>query len=105
MVHPVIVLSSSLLWLLVCSFLVKMESSRQRRRLRHFQLRLIVVGLLQTAANTVVMTTDDPMLLGVAFLVPNHICNARSGGGLHTQDGHLHNSRSSVQFTRSQSGN
>lgn len=23
-------------------------------------------------------------LLGVVFLVPNHICNARSGGGLHT---------------------
>lgn len=71
MVHLVIVLSAqwqlhldleaSLLWLLVCSFLVKMESSRQRRRLRHSQLRLIVVGLLQTAANTVVMTTDDPI--------------------------------------------
>lgn len=53
MAHLVIVLSAqwqlrldlkaSRLWLLVCSFLLKMESSRQRRRLQHFQLRLIAV--------------------------------------------------------------
>lgn len=88
-------LKASLQWLLVRSSLVKMESSRQRRRLRHFQLRLIAVGLLQTAANTLMILFGAPLpLLGVAFLVPNHICNARSGGGLHTQDGHLHSSSS-----------